>query len=331
MNETTFETGLVVKQENGQITSNIVQLKAFVVKKVEEYQLTSYSEDDATKIKQMKDDRASLNKMSKAIDKVRIEEKKKYLRVFDSFEEEAKGLTSLISEQAAVLDEIIKTAENAAKEKKREQIKAYYDSISVIVPADFKDALYEKVYDTRWENATGTQKAYKEALMKAVQDYVCGLQEIEATGSDYKAEGIEVLKETLSKEKAIEKINALEEKKKEILEKERIRMEQEAEETAQRAIEKEKQRLKEEAAEQKRQEELEAEKANAFIDDYFNSLDSVSKPNNVTESSALTQAATVATIPAQALPGCVCVTFNEFSWGTVKEFCDENNIGYIVN
>lgn len=78
-------------------------------------------------IQTAKADRASLNKLIKAIDDKRKEVKKKYLEPYNAFEADVKEILELIKTPTAAIDTVIKKEEQRQKEEKRSQLKAMFD------------------------------------------------------------------------------------------------------------------------------------------------------------------------------------------------------------
>lgn len=329
----------VANLKDGIITSNIKELSLAAKQKVAEYKEKNYGEDD-TSIKLMKSDRAGLNKIVKAMDEKRKHIKTEYMKNFDVFDAEVKKASGIIKDQANELDAVIKNAENAAKEKKKAEIRSFYDSISSMVPEDFREKLYSKIYDSTWENATATKKAYKEGITNSVQSYVNARNTLDVMESEYFKEGLEVLNSTLDLSLAIAKVKELERKKEEILERERKRLEAEAE--ARKKLEAERQALAAQAAQQlKLQKEKEEQEKKAVI----SASTSISKSEEayidttserVAESmfapeTNKTYNSNVSGDMVKVAKGCKNVSFNEIAWEEVKAFCDENGIGYIEN
>lgn len=332
----------VANLKDGMITSNIKELSLAAKQKVAEYKEKNYGEDD-TSIKLMKSDRAGLNKIVKAMDEKRKHIKTEYMKNFDVFDAEVKKASGIIKDQANELDAVIKNAENAAKEKKKAEIRSFYDSISSMVPEDFREKLYSKIYDSTWENATATKKAYKEGITNSVQSYVNARNTLDVMESEYFKEGLEVLNSTLDLSLAIAKVKELERKKEEILERERKKLEAEAaakaEAEARKKLEAERQAL---AAQQlKLQKEKEEQEKKAVI----SASTSISKSEEahidtiserVAESMSApetnkTYSSNVSGDMVKVAKGCKNVSFNEIAWEEVKAFCDENGIGYIEN
>lgn len=336
----------VANLKDGVITSNLEELSLAAKQKVAEYKEKDYGNDDTSSIKLMKGDRADLNKIVKAMDEKRKSIKTEYMKNFDVFEEEVKKASGIIKDQANELDVVIKNAENAAKEKKKAEIRSFYDSISSIVPEDFREKLYSKIYDCTWENATATKKAYKEGITNSVQSYVNARNTLDVMESEYFKEGLEVLNNTLDLSLAIAKVKELERKKEEILERERKRLEAEAaakaEAEARKKLEAERQALA--AAQQlKLQKEKEEQEKNAVISTSISKseeayIDATSERERVAESIFAPETnkthisnVNVSGDMVKVAKGCKNVSFNEIAWEEVKAFCDENGIGYIEN
>lgn len=323
----TTVTELTVSTKPGEFVSNIAELKAAVIAKVEEYKNTQYiAEKENDQVKLMKNDRAALNKLVKAIDQKRVCIKKDYLRPYEAFELEVKDVLTAIKKQTDILDTVISDFENRAKEEKRTAIRSYYNEIVQDVPEDFREELYTLLYDSKWENATATQKAYKEHLSAGVTNYVKGMETLALMKSDYLEEGINEFKKTLSLQDALLVIRTQEEKRDALLKKEKERLEREAEEKAKAAIQKERDAIMEQAR-------LNAAKENAEkianLEAQKNQL--LKEAKETSQTSTVSNSLSSYTKTISSLPkNCIQVTFNVKSWETVKEFCDEEGIGYTV-
>lgn len=101
----------------GSINCNISDLKAAVNAYAETYKVVQYSENVGEQMKQMKADRAKLNKLIEALNETRKDTKKKYLIPLDTYEQDIKELVNLVSEPCKLIDSGIKELERQRKEK----------------------------------------------------------------------------------------------------------------------------------------------------------------------------------------------------------------------
>lgn len=178
-------------------------------------------------LKEMKEDRARLNKLMDGLDSKRKEVKKAFLVPLDNFESEIKSIKESIDESRLIVDRKVKEVEEAAKTAKRNAIKAYYDAVSGEVEADFKEELFSKIYNKSWENVSTSKKAYTDAIDAAIVSYLHGM-EVLRRYEKYQEKGIQVFKLTLDLAKAQETIYLKEQEERQILEREKVRLEEEA-------------------------------------------------------------------------------------------------------
>lgn len=362
--ESKINTNVSVIMHIGEIESNLSLIADSVDRKVEELKNTTYSGSREDRIKMMKADRADCNKAINAIEDERKKNKKEFAKPWQDFELEVKSLVAKIEEAAKDIDEQVKALEEERRSESRKKIREYYDSIAE--PAeDFKETLYQKVYETSWENVNVSMKTYKDALKKAVDDYVQGittLKMIEAP-EDIKEEAIKRFKDTLDSMASVKYIAEekarQEEFRKRIEEETRIKLEaqkqREIEEAKRKAAAEERARLEAERwAEEKkaRQEEtrcrevelkrMEDEKkqlankkpagtSHSDLPDGFTPAPSAFDFGLLGGNSAF-DGGVAADEPAQTKDETkVNITFDSDEWEIVKEYCDKMQIFYFVN
>lgn len=245
----------------GSINCNISDLKAAVNAYAETYKVVQYSENVGEQMKQMKADRAKLNKLIEALNETRKDTKKKYLIPLDTYEQDIKELVNLVSEPCKLIDSGIKELERQRKEKKKEEITVYYQKQAVLLPEDFQDKLLPLIYRENWENISTAQKEYKAAIDSAISSYNSGIEVLKGSNSAFKEEGIEEFKKSLNLSNALALINKLQKQHDDILEKERIRLQKEAEAEIKRKEEAIRAEERKRAVEEQQKTEAERKKA----------------------------------------------------------------------
>lgn len=150
------------------IKFNYEDIKNWVTEKSKEYKSIVYTEDTITAAKT---DRATLNKVAKAINNEKIRIKKEVLKPFEDFENKCKELQSIITDASDSIDAQIKTFEEKEQNEKKEQIKAVFDEYI----GDYKDLiLFDLIFNPSWLNKTYTMKKIKEEInhlvVKATDD-----------------------------------------------------------------------------------------------------------------------------------------------------------------
>lgn len=272
-------TGVV---QPGSIAYNVDEIKEQALAIKQMYETMVYSATSAEqRNKDMKADRAKLNKAAKEAKAKLSEVKSAYMAPFSEFEVGIKEAVTTIGEATEILDKKVKEFEEAARAEKKAQITDYYDksfSASGIDP-DVKNVIFTIIYDPKWENATATQKAYKEGIDDGLTKYESGVKALSGdTYKNYHDEAMKVFLQNLDLAAALAEVEALKKRDKEIIRREKERLEAEARRKAeaelreaQRRAEEAERKVREaqEAAEHKaKMEALEAAKAEAKAPEY---------------------------------------------------------------
>lgn len=131
---------------------------------------------DDTQMATAKKDRATLNKLTQAIDARRREMKQLYLQPYELFEAQAKEITGMIKTQAGKIDLQIKTYEAQKKNEKRQKIEAelyapMIGGLAELVP-------YDRLHDAKWLNVTCSMGTVSEELGKKIDRITSGLEAI---------------------------------------------------------------------------------------------------------------------------------------------------------
>lgn len=302
MESTAINTNVNVEIQPGTISSNLSILSTSVDAKLFELKNMTYSGSRDERLKMMKKDRIDCNKAIAALDEVRKSQKKAYMAPWTSFENEIKNISGKIKETSMELDSQVKKLEKERRGEARTKIRAYFDTISEPL-GDFADEFYCKVYQDSWENVTTSQKTYKDALSKAVADFISGMKTLTIMKSDteIREKAIERFHSTLNQDEAVQFM--VEENDK--LDKLRIRIEEEERKKAEAAKEAEIQAAMKKAADEAR---LEAAKDISSFEIPVG-FQSVAK-------SAFDQTSSVT------------VEFDQEEWELVKEYCDKMQIFY---
>lgn len=135
----------VVTYTAGSITANFQPFTEAMKMAVEEYRNKNYTENDLTLAKS---DRATLNKVKKAINDKKIEIKKEFMKPYDEFEKNVKDVISIIDNTASDIDAVVKHAEEKQKEAKKQQILETWELLNPPVNS------IESFWSDRWLNKT---------------------------------------------------------------------------------------------------------------------------------------------------------------------------------
>lgn len=246
-----MEFRLINPTEGGflrRIEWNRAELEAAVREKVAEYEGIVYTDDT---IQAAKADRATLNKLTKAIEDRRKTVKKIINAPYETFEGELKEILSLIQEPVGIIDAKVKDYENRQKEEKRERIREAYEAAAGDLA---KVITFEQLFDARYLNATYALAKAVEEITGKVERVRTDLQTIDEMCSDYKTNAQDVYLKTLDLSKAMAEEKRLRELK------EKMEADRRAKEEAERRRIEEEKRLREEE-ERRREEERQRREA----------------------------------------------------------------------
>lgn len=191
------ELSLISRQEPGIITiDNFQELKQALEQQLEVYKTLAYSQDS---VKAAKKDKATLNKLKKAIDDKRKEIKKIYMQPYTVVEAQAKELIALIDEPLALITGFIAREEAEEKDERRKDISAFFYQNATAL-GDLAETLFASpsFYDQKWENKSTTAKAYQAAILERINAAAIDISTIRATGGKYTAALLERYIGTLS-------------------------------------------------------------------------------------------------------------------------------------
>lgn len=230
------EINLLVEQKNGSIETNSEEIKAALAAKMEEYKgmvFTAESQPEAKKTV------ASLRKLKKAMNDRRIEIKKTFMVPYTNFEAQVKELDKLIDEPIDFISGQIEEFERRRVEAKKAMICEIYTGIMAEHGTVMEYLPLDRIYDSRWENSTTTQKAITEAITAHVEHVEKDLDTIRAMESEFEDKGLAKYKATLELSDAITNMNQYQKQKEEILRRQAEEEQRKAEEEARRAAEEE--------------------------------------------------------------------------------------------
>lgn len=226
-------TQIKVTQNAGTISFNFEEIKEQLSAEMAYYKGMLFTEE--TK-KEAKETVAALRKLKKEVSDRRIEIKKAYLQPYDDFEAKVKELDALINEPIAFISEQVAEFERRRVEEKKKLIGEIYagimaehDFVAEYLPLD-------RIYDSKWENATTTQKAITEAIADRVERMERDLYTIREMQSEFEDKGLAKYKSTLELADAIAVMNQYQKQKEEIMRREKEREERQRAEEAAKAV-----------------------------------------------------------------------------------------------
>ena len=230
------EINLLVEQKNGSIETNSEEIKAALAAKMEEYKGMVFTAESQPEAKRTV---ASLRKLKKAMSDRRIEIKKTFMAPYTNFEAQVKELDKLIDEPIYFISGQIEEFERRRVEAKKAMICEIYTGIMAEHGTVMEYLPLDRIYDSRWENSTTTQKAITEAITAHVEHVEKDLDTIRAMESEFEDKGLAKYRATLELSDAITAMNQYQKQKEEILRRQAEEEQRKAEEEARRAAEEE--------------------------------------------------------------------------------------------
>ena len=225
------EINLLVEQKNGSIETNSEEIKAALAAKMEEYKGMVFTVESQPEAKRTV---ASLRKLKKAMSDRRIEIKKTFMAPYTNFEAQVKELDKLIDEPIDFISGQIEEFERRRVEAKKAMICEIYTGIMAEHGTVMEYLPLDRIYDSRWENSTTTQKAITEAIAAHVEHVEKDLDTIRAMESELEDKGLAKYKTTLELSDAITIMNQYQKQKEEILKRQKEEEERKREEAEQK-------------------------------------------------------------------------------------------------
>lgn len=230
------EINLLVEQKDGSIETNFEEIKVALAAGLEEYKGMVFTAESQPEAKRTV---ASLRKLKKAMNDRRIEIKKTFMAPYTNFEAQVKELDKLIDEPIDFISGQIEEFERRRVEAKKAMICEIYTGIMAEHGTVMECLPLDRIYDSRWENSTTTQKAITEAITAHVEHVEKDLDTIRAMESEFEDKGLAKYKATLELSDAITAMNQYQKQKEEILRRQAEEEQRKAEEEARRAAEEE--------------------------------------------------------------------------------------------
>lgn len=208
------EINLLVEQKDGSIETNFEEIKAALAAGLEEYKGMVFTAESQPEAKRTV---ASLRKLKKAMNDRRIEIKKTFMAPYTNFEAQVKELDKLIDEPIDFISGQIEEFERRRVEAKKAMICEIYTGIMTEHGTVMEYLPLDRIYDSRWENSTTTQKAITEAITAHVEHVEKDLDTIRAMESEFEDKGLAKYRATLELSDAITAMNQYQKQKEEIL------------------------------------------------------------------------------------------------------------------
>ncbi len=171
------ETALAVAEKNavdfdlsaeivaGKLTSNAKELAEKIRKELKTFTVERYLDNPGA----AKSDKAILTKVKETISDKRKEVIAKWNEPLNAFLDEMKGLEKDVSNAYDGLNDIVKQAEKAEKEKKRKEIETYWHTLGVSI------VTLDRIFNPKWLNKTfsmnDVMKEVEEKVEKIMNDF----------------------------------------------------------------------------------------------------------------------------------------------------------------
>lgn len=160
------------------IQFNYEDIKKWITEKAKEYKSMVYTEETITNAKS---DRATLNKVAKALNDEKIRIKKEVLKPFEDFESKCKELQGIITDASNSIDIQVKAFETKEQEEKKKQIEDLFNTYI----GDFKELIiFEQIFNQRWLNKTYTIKKIEDEIKHLIAKTINDLKVIDAQIQD---------------------------------------------------------------------------------------------------------------------------------------------------
>lgn len=157
---------------------NYEDIKRWVTEKTSEYKNIVYTPETIPLAKQ---DRATLNKVSDAINNEKKRIKNELLKPYVDFENKCKELMAIVDDASKTIDKQVKEFELKEQAKKEQQIKAIFDENI----GDYKELInFDTIFNPRWLNKTYSMKKIEEDIKHLISKTTDDLNIIENTIED---------------------------------------------------------------------------------------------------------------------------------------------------
>lgn len=177
-----------------EIQFNFDEIKLEISEKLKKFENLVYTDDQ---VKDAKSDRASLNKLKKALQDEKVRRKKEYLKPFEDFENKINEIIKLIDAPVSLIDSQVKEFEEKKKADKRIEIGAFWET------TEHPEWLtLAKIFDERWLNASYSMKQIKEDINGWIEKLNSDLETLQQL-EDFSFEAIETYKRSLDLNQAI--------------------------------------------------------------------------------------------------------------------------------
>lgn len=165
-------------KELAPVRFNYEDIKKWVTEKTAEYKSVVYTPETISLAKQ---DRATLNKVSDAINNEKKRIKNELLKPYVDFENKCKELMAIVDDASKTIDKQVKSFEEKEQNEKKEEIRNIFNTYI----GDFKELIdFDNIFNPRWINKTYTMKKIEEEIKHLINKTTDDLKIIENTIED---------------------------------------------------------------------------------------------------------------------------------------------------
>ena len=182
-------------------------IKADLETALSEYKSIVYTDES---IKSSKNDKATLAKAKKLVEDRRKAFKEQCLAPYTAIEPKIKELVTMIEDQRLMIDEVVKDYTERQKQEKEKEIREYYDRKSSEL-GSLADALFGKLLDPKWLNASTKRVKYEEEVQLAINNALRDVQTIRDMNSPFVDTLLDTYAHTMSLEEVQRKNEELQE------------------------------------------------------------------------------------------------------------------------
>lgn len=198
-------------QEIKPVSFNYDELKETITRSLSHYQNAVYTEET---VKEAKQDRATLNKLYKAINDKKIEIKKQCLKPYEDFEIKIKEILALIDKPVMLIDMQIKGFEETQKFDKAKKIEQLFNDIISNSANKLGDIFtLGHIFEDKWLNATIKLKDIEAEIQASVDRLTADFAVIEGLGSEFEIQLKDLYLRTRDLTKVMQEKSRLEEQK----------------------------------------------------------------------------------------------------------------------
>jgi hypothetical protein len=207
---------VVERQVEGELLTNAVKIREFVLDRVKDYSPENY----IGKVKEAKDDRAVLNKAAKELNDKRLELERQFMAPFQEFKRVIGETVDAIKDASSKVGTVISEVEEREREERREEIRAFYTGTGFyLVPLG-------KLLDPKWLNKSTSKKAWTEEFAAKIDKIKSDLSSLDSV--EFAADAKAFYLDTLDIGQALQHARSLKERRDALEAQEKARQEEQA-------------------------------------------------------------------------------------------------------